>query len=133
MRLFGVPSRKLATLAVALAVAVSGCAAVQSKPDTEIVKERAQARVSAVVGGEFSKAYGYISPAGRSAMTVEDYISTMRRGFWKSATVEKVECITPEVCEVQLAIEYEARGARTRTPLKEKWIKDGPNWWYVLQ
>jgi len=112
---------------------VAGCVTVDSRPDIEIVKDRAQTRWNSLVARDASKAYGFISPTGRSVMTLEAYSSSLRRGFWKSATVDKVECATADVCEVQATIEYDARGMRMRTPLKEKWIKDGSTWWFVQQ
>ena len=37
----------------------------------------------------------------------------------------------PDACETQLAIEYEFQGKRIKTPLRETWIREGTDWWYV--
>ena len=133
MRVLEVRSRGFAALLATVAMGVAGCSMMDSRPDAEIVKDRAQARWNALVAGDFSKAYGYISPTGRSALTPDAYASSLRRGFWRSVTVDRVDCSSKELCEVQTTIEYEGRGMRTRTPSKEKWVKDGSTWWFVQQ
>ena len=115
----------------AILASAAGCAAVESRPDAEVVKERAQARWDALVGGDLAKAYGYLSPTSRSTMKLEQFEGGIKKGFWKSVKVEKVECESSVVCEAHLSIEYEYRGQMTKTPLKETWLKEGSTWWYV--
>jgi hypothetical protein len=55
----------------------------------------------------------------------------MRTGFWKTVTVDSVACGSPEVCEVSVTVDYDHKMGRTRSPLKETWIKEGSNWWYA--
>ena len=114
-----------------LAVALSGCAAVAPRSAEAIVQERAQARWDALVKGDFNAAYGYLSPGSRSVITAPDYAASLRSGFWKAGTVEKVECGSAQLCEVSATIEYEHMGRRTKTPLRESWIRDGSEWWYL--
>ena len=114
-----------------LAVVLGGCAGVAPKSPEAAVKERAQARWDALVKNDFTAAYGYLSPGSRSVVTASDYAASLRAGFWKSATVEKVECGSPQSCEVGATIEYEFSGRRTKTPLRETWIRDGSEWWYL--
>jgi hypothetical protein len=64
-------------------------------------------------------------------MTPEQFETSIRKGFWKSAKVEKVECATSDSCFAHVAIEYEYQGRRIKTPLGETWIRDESNWWYV--
>jgi hypothetical protein len=113
-----------------LAIVLCGCAAVAPRSET-VVKERAQARWDALVKGDFNAAYGYMSPGSRSVTSATDYASGLRRGFWKSAVVEKVECGSAQSCDVSATIEYEFMGMRTKTPLRETWIRDGSEWWYL--
>ena len=96
-----------------------------------MVKERAQARWDALVKGDLNAAYGYLSPGSRSIISASDYAGTIRRGFWKAAKVEKVECGSAQSCEVFATIEYEFSGMRTKTLLRETWIRDGSEWWYL--
>lgn len=125
---------KVAPFAFVAALAfAAGCAVVEPRPDAEVVKERAQARWDALVSGDLAKAYGFLSPVTRSTITPEAYAGGIKKGFWKSVTVEKVECESSTLCEAHLSIEYDYRGRMTKTPLKEAWLKDGSTWWYVLK
>jgi hypothetical protein len=115
---------------VAVAV-LGGCAMMDSRPPEVALKERAQQRLDALVAGDFKAAYQFLSPGSRAVTTSEAYAASVRQGFWKAARAEKVTCEKPDVCDVQLAIEYDYRGSRIKTPLRETWIKEGSNWWYV--
>ncbi len=117
--------------AVVFAAVLVGCAGVAPRSDEAVVKQRAQARWDALVKGDFNAAYGYFSPGSRSVMSAMDYALSLRRGFWKSAVIEKVECGSAQSCEVSATIEYELKGLRTKTPLRESWIRDGSEWWYL--
>lgn len=120
-------------IAVAV-VAIAGCAAIGlGRPDKEVVAERAQERWDALVKSDFSRAYGYISPAGRELMNSEAYASSLKRDFWTGAKIDRVECPSPEACEVDVTIEYQLRGMKMNTPLREKWVKQRSNWWLVLE
>ena len=114
-----------------LALGLAGCASVDSRPDPEVLKERAQARWDALVSGDVRKAYGFLSPTTRAAMTPEAYADGIRKGFWKSVTVDKVQCESATVCDALLTVEYAHLGRTTKTPMMETWIKDGSTWWFV--
>jgi len=113
------------------AVVLCGCASLAPRTADTIVKEKAQARWDALVKGDLNAAYGYLSPGSRSVISATDYAGSIRRGFWKSAVVEKVECGSAQTCEVSATIEYEFMGRRTKSPLRETWIRDGSEWWYL--
>lgn len=113
-------------------VALAGCAAI-GRSDKEAVAERAQERWNLLVKNDFAAAYGYISPAGRELVTPEAYAAGLRRGFWTGAKVGDVDCKLPDACEVDVWIEYQHLGLKMRTPLREKWIKQRFNWWFVLE
>jgi hypothetical protein len=119
-------------MAVAV-VAAAGCAAVGGGSPEAVVKERAQARWDAMVKGDFQAAYGYLSPGSRAVLSETGYAAELKKGFWKSAHVESVTCRNAEACDVSATIEYEYMGHRTRTPLRESWIRDEGQWWYVKQ
>jgi hypothetical protein len=112
-------------------VGISGCAIFKPRTAEEIVMERAQLRWDALVKSDTKTAYGFFSPSSRALMTPEQYDISIRRGFWKSAKVERVECATKDSCFVHVLIEYDFQGRRTKTPLGETWIQDGSDWWYV--
>ena len=127
--------RCLAAMAAGVAaIVVAGCAGVQpSASDEQIVAERAKQRWDAVIAGDMKKAYGYISPAGRSIVSYEGYAGTFRRGFHQGARVTEVRCQGREVCDVTLEIEYMFSGQRVKTPLFEKWVRQDSDWWYLYQ
>ncbi len=117
-----------------LATVIAGltaCAALERRAPQEVIKERAQARWNALVKGDIRAAYAYLSPGSKAVMTEDDYRDSIKRGFWKSAVVEKVICPAPDSCDVGTAIEYEIQGRRIKTPTKETWIREGSDWWYV--
>ena len=117
-------------LAVAM-VLVAGCAAISTEPPQEVVKERAQARWDALVKGDFKAAYAYLSPGSRAVESEANYVASLGRGFWKSARVGKVECRNDVACDVDVTIEYQFQGHTTRTPLRESWVREGSQWWYL--
>ncbi len=112
-------------------VGLAACAAMDKRPPEELVRERAQQRWDVLLKGDVKGAYGYLSPGSRAVLTAEGYEASIRKGFWKGARVEKVECTTAQSCDATATIEYDFQGKRTQTPLRETWIKDGANWWYV--
>lgn len=127
--------RCLATMAAGVAaIVVAGCAGLQpGASDEQVVAERAKLRWDAVIAGDIKTAYGYISPAGRSVVSLEGYAGTFRRGFHKAARVTDVRCQGREVCDVTLEIEYMFSGKRMKTPFFEKWVRQDSDWWYLYQ
>lgn len=127
--------RRIAGLVVAgLMLVAAGCASAPAdvKKDREaIVKERSQARWDALVADKLDVAYGFYSPASRSVMSLQDFIRSIKSGFWKGARVDGVECQSEDSCEVEVTIEYQIQGVRAKTPLRESWIRTDGQWWYV--
>ena len=132
-------TRSLKAMAVRLGVAVAGlgllasCATLDSRPANEVVKERAQARWNALVSGDATAAYAYFTPTTRNAMKSEDYASSIKKGFWQSVTVDRVECEKPDLCTAYATVEYQHKLGRVKTPLQETWIREGQDWWYALK
>lgn len=124
-------SGRAATILAGAAVVAAGCATMQPKSPEETVKERAQARAQAVVAGDLRRVYEFFTPVTRETLKFEDWSGSMNRGFWKAASVDKVECPKRDICEASLTVEYEFRGGRRTTPLKETWIQENNNWWYA--
>src|SRR5262249_12440846 len=129
--IFNSLSSNIAGALASATLILGGCAGLTSKPDAEVVRERAQARWNALVSGDVGAAYGYLSPGTRSTMTLVAYAGSIRIGFWKAVSVDKVQCPTEKLCEADLTVEYQYMGRNMKTPSKESWIKDGSNWWYV--
>jgi hypothetical protein len=120
-------------IAVSLLLASCATAVKQSRPDEEVVKERSQARWDAMVKGDFMAGYQYLSPAGKSVYSEEQYEGGYKRDFWTAAHVEKVECVTVELCEADVRIAYKLGAMEMQAPLREKWVKQDSQWWFVLE
>ena len=118
---------------IAGVMVVAACATIDSRPPAEVVKERAQARANAVVGIDFNAAYGYFTPTARKDLTYQAYAVKIVPGFWKTATVDKVECKREDLCYASLTVEYVHGGLRVKTPLRESWIREGNEWWYAFK
>lgn len=123
---------KWAGVAGVVAVAAA-CATMDSRPAPEVVKERAQARANAVVAVDMKAAYGYFTPTARKDLTYEAFAAKVVPGFWKAATVDKVECKREDLCYASLTVEYEYHGQRLKTPVRESWIREGNEWWYAVK
>jgi hypothetical protein len=114
--------------------ALAGCAGTQVREDSgKVVSERATARWNYLIQGDLEKAYGLISPTSRKTYPWDVYRGAVRAGFWKAVQVDKVNCPSSELCEVDVTIEYVAKGQTIRTPLRESWTKQEGQWWYVLK
>jgi len=123
-----------AVWSVVLAVVATGCAVLDSRTPEQVVKERAQARWNAMVSTDLKTAYEYFSPATRQTLKYEGFVMAYRQGFWKSATVDSVQCPKPDLCEVDVTIESEVKkGLKIKGPLRETWIREGNDWWYALK
>jgi hypothetical protein len=110
---------------------LAGCASVQTAPAEEVVKNRAQTRWNALVLGDFKTAYEFYGPGTRSTLSLAEFTAGLKQGFWKTVTVDKVECPVADRCEVSTTIEYEHRGTRIKSPSRETWIREGSDWWLV--
>jgi uncharacterized protein YchJ len=120
-----------AVFAVVLSI-LAGCASVGQGPaPEEVVKQRAQLRWNALVQGDVKKAYEYYGPGTKATLSLAEFSAGMKMGFWKTVTVDKVECNAPDRCEVSTTIEYEHRGMRVKSPSRETWIREGSEWWLV--
>ena len=127
-----VSSGKLTVPVTILMLALAGCAtAVKQGSAEEVVKERSQTRWTALVKSDLKTAYSFFSPGSRAVLSYEDYVTSIRRGFWKSAVVEKVTCSSADVCEALVTVEYEFQRMVTKSPVRESWIREGSDWWYV--
>lgn len=118
-------------VAIAFFAFTAACAAVTPRAPEEIVKERAQLRWNALVQGDVKTAYEYFSPGSRATSTLAEFAGSVRIGFWKKVTVDKVECGSADRCDVHTTIEYDYNGMRIKTPHRETWVRDGTDWWFL--
>ena len=123
-----------AICAVLAGTVLEGCVtAGPGRSDKEVVSQRAQERWGLLVKNDFAGAYQYLSPASRVVVKPDAYAGGFRSNFWTDAKVGDVSCGTPDACEVDVWVEYQHRGLKMRSPVHEKWIRQGSNWWFVLE
>ena len=122
-------------------IVLSGCAATgpvtsstDNKPEStsQKVLARAQQRWDALLKFDLNAAYEFISPAGRSTMTVEKYRPRVNSGFWRGAKAKDASC-EAETCDVTVLIDITVEGVKTSVPVKEVWILEAGQWWFVYQ
>lgn len=121
--------------AIASTFVLAGCAALGPRPAEEVVRERAQARWNALVAGKFEDAYGYLSPASRSVVSLQRFKASIGgAATWKGAEVHSVTCNQPERCTVSIKVRYQpalraASLGTIETSVEETWLLDAGQWW----
>lgn len=109
----------------------SGCAQLMPPPE-EVVRERSQARLNALIDDEVELAYSFSTPSYRSSVPIGAYYANFAgAGAWTKATVSKVEC-QKDVCDVSVLVTYKLTRlgiAEHTRPLKEKWLNVDGEWW----
>jgi hypothetical protein len=129
-----------------LAVAVTaGCATMgggltkDTPPEAKAaaVKERSNARWEALIKGDKDAAYGYLSPATREIVTLEQYRARLQAISYTAVHVEKVDC-DAETCEVGLMLTYDylpakgtTRAKGVTTYVQETWVLDKGQAWFA--
>ena len=108
-------------------VAVIGSNAVEQQ-----VSARAQLRWNALLKRDTDGAYQFISPGGRSLMSMEQYRPRVNTGFWRGAKVKEASCAA-ETCDVTVLVDMTIEGVKFTNPIKESWILDAGKWWFVYQ
>ena len=125
----------LASLVVAGALALAGCAALQPKTPEEIVTQRVEARWDALIKGDFPAAWAYTQPAYRAIVKQADYSKTFGAGGqWRGVQVHQVSC-EAERCTVRIRLTTRVtlppfRGQELTGALDETWVREDGNWWY---
>jgi hypothetical protein len=99
--------------------------------DREAVAKRAEARWRALIKGNLSDAYDYLSPGIRATLPLEMYAQKVQPGLWKDVRVQEVACEV-ERCSVTVQITYDFRDMKgIETPINEVWIREGAEWYYA--
>jgi hypothetical protein len=115
------------------ALALGGCALVDQRSDEEVVKAKAEARWDLFIKGDIRGAYEFLSPGARQVVTRDAYVGSIKPGLWRTARVDKVNCQSREMCEVDLTIGIVFSGRASHTPLREKWVRVDGGWWYFYE
>ena len=141
-RLYFPKRAKLATLSrcVALfaAITLGACASMRGDAPQDLVKLRANDRWTALVAGDFDKAYGFITPGFRAVVPTSTYRSRTGAAVkWVGAEVNQITCPEPGKCDVQIRMDYVPvlggrSGAKYTTYLDEAWLLEDGQWWIHL-
>lgn len=132
----------------AIASLVVGCASVAPE-DSEawrtsqqaVVKQRAESRWNALITGDYDLAYGFLSPAQRSVVSLQQYKRSIGGVVqWLVAKVDDIRYDLPTVAAVSVAVTYRfvppgsgGKAVESVRQMQEKWLyKDGV-WWYTAQ
>ena len=124
-------------LAAACAVlALAGCAAFGPSTPEEQVKARAQERRDAIVKGDHRRAYEYMTPGFRGAVSANTYANSIGNfHIVVGANVESVQCETLEKCVAQVKLETKPLAVRGFTGTitsysNETWLLEAGQWWF---
>lgn len=124
-------------VAMAGAVALVGCATVQSTQSPEAaVTQRSNDYWKARMAGEVAKAYAFTSPGYRAVNDQEKYrldygvIPALKGGEIASVTCEEARC---EVRKDFTTSTVMMRGTRIPIAIGEVWIKEDGQWWLFVQ
>lgn len=127
-------------LAASMALVAGGCAtAPGGMSPEEQVRIRAQERWDLLLAGRLEAAYGYLSPAQRSATSLLDYQRQMlaSKVHWRSAQAEGTEC-SEEACTARVEVGIRVMAAvpgvpayNLRQTVEEQWIRAENQWWFV--
>ena len=111
---------------------LAGCSSIGTpKTAEELVAQRAQERLDALMVGNFEKAWEYTTPAFRQSSNISRYASRyVGVSNWTNAAVDKVAC-EEEKCNVTISVTYQMvrPNIENTRPLNEVWITAGGDWY----
>ena len=120
-----------------LALTLAGCSglpatkATDNRAPEEIVRERSQARLHALLAGDIAKAWTYTTPSYRERADYRHYAALVGgSGSWTQARVDTVTC-GEDACDVITEVTYRLvrPPVENTRPLDERWIKVDGEWW----
>lgn len=144
--------RRVATILM-VSVLATGCASPSTRPEAQagtepgkgaaasdkVLERRSVERWEFLIKRQAEKAYDYLSPGFRATKKREDYAREMnnRPIHWTRVLPYSQECEKPDVCVVNLQIDYETKmpglgkDVSSLGFVKETWIKSRGKW-YLL-
>ena len=116
---------------------LSACATTAQKEDN--IEERAMERWNALLTGDLTGAYEFLSPGYRSSVSSTQYQRSilLNRVKWTAAHYIEGDC-TETVCKLKISLDYVLHGAlpgvksfESTQPIDESWVLvDGL--WYIV-
>ena len=139
-------TRMLARISIAgpILVLLTACAGLNSKTPEEIVADRAQAQVAALMAGDYDEALKYTTPGFQGSEQSRLYRANhSNTAGWRSAELLWVKCDDepePTSCQVRFLIEptfsmaYPGAGLSgsvkgMKIPWEKQWIKVSGDWY----
>jgi hypothetical protein len=125
-------------LAGLFALVMTACASMQGSGPQGLVKQRAAERWSALVSGEYTRAYSYNTPGFRDVVTSDGFRGRFGGAArWVDSEVVDVKCLEDAKCEVKVRVDYKPllpgwSGGSVSTYIDETWLKEGGQWWIFL-
>lgn len=118
----------------AVVLVLAGCTA--TSPADE-VKARSLAYWAAMKGGDYSVAYGFLSPGFRARVSKDAFAARfIGKTRWDGADLRSVNC-EDERCVVTVDAQFTFLGNElfptysNSTQVEESWIREGSEWWLV--
>jgi hypothetical protein len=120
-------------LAAGIGLALGACAVVERVGQEEakqVVSAKSLERWDLVMKGQTDKAYGYFSPASRSALSPEAFAKRTRSSHkFRKVALASIDCGV-DTCRVRIVLEYDIREIKgLKTTFEETWIKEADTWW----
>jgi hypothetical protein len=98
-----------------------------------LLRERVTARWDALIRDDIDAAYAFMSSGSRSTMSLDVYKRNFRRGAFREAKIESINC-DADACKVRLLVTYDHRLMKgITTPVNEAWVFDNGQPWYVYR
>lgn len=120
-----------------VALIMQGCATKVMTPEASVAV-RASERWSLLIGGDFDKAYEYLSPSSRAVLSLDRYKAEFAGAvIWVSGTVVSVKCES-EKCDARIRLEAKpvlgprlgANMGNIVTYFDEPWLQESGQWWF---
>ncbi len=120
-----------------LALSITSMASAAANMDD--LRERVEARWTALIAGDFDRVYEFETPAYRKIYTAQQFRANFGQGLrWKRIKVVQIDLNQPEVAKVAVEVEYgfyvAGRGMMDDKVVDtETWLRLDGQWWHQLQ
>jgi len=120
-----------------LALSITSMAGAAANMDD--LRERVEARWTALIAGDFDRVYEFETPAYRKIYPAQQFRANFGQGLrWKRIKVVQIDLNQPEVAKVAVEVEYgfyvAGRGMMDdKVVSTETWLRLDGQWWHQLQ
>ena len=120
-----------------MALSITSMAGAEESKDD--LRERVEARWTALIAGDFDRVYEFETPAYRKIYTAQQFRANFGQGLrWKRIKVIQIDLNQPEVAKVAVEVEYgfyvAGRGMMDDKVVDtETWLRLDGQWWHQLQ